>query len=422
MKGADKPAAMILGSGFPALGMVHSLTRRGVACWICCPERGPAARSRFVTYRRIPDPRLDQQGMVGTVAALAREIGGRPVLFATDDHFALAVAHHRAALETVSLPSIAPVDAVDLVANQAAFCSWGAIRGLSCPKTLPADQDAESITFPVVAKPHTKTLFRAMIRQMGIAEAEGFFRFRLLTDKKSWASFQRRHGKHLDHILVQEFIAGDSSDMYSIGIYADRTSQIKGTFVGRKLRGYPAMYGNTTLGQNDQVGDAVLDEVTRIVEELRYTGIAEFEYRRDAASGAFRLIEINPRPWSWIGATSESAADIPWIAYQDMTGEALAPVTVNESSGHLKYVVVISDLTNVLLRYRWDHPAWVMGLGRWRRSLKADRLVIAEFNRRDWPVAVFCFSNLVMNALRLVGGKLLKRTAGRDRDDLANAV
>jgi predicted ATP-grasp superfamily ATP-dependent carboligase len=193
--------------------------------------------------------------------------------------------------------------------------------------------------------------------------------------------------------------------MYSIGVYADRQSHITGMFVGRKLRGYPAQYGNTKLGQNDCVPHQVLAEVEGIVRELRYTGVAEFEYRRDSRTGEFRLIEVNPRCWSWIAVTAESPANIPWIAYRDMIGAPLEPATDNRSPGLLKYVTILSDMANVFVRYRWDHPAWVMSPRAWWRSLQAQRLVVAEFNRGDWPVALYSLWILARDGVRYVLGR-----------------
>ena len=40
-----------------------------------------------------------------------------------------------------------------------------------------------------------------------------------------------------------------------------------------------------------------------IVKDLNYSGIAEFEYKKDLSTGRYRLIEVNPRSWSWIGIT-----------------------------------------------------------------------------------------------------------------------
>ncbi|MEN8260808.1 MAG: hypothetical protein ABFS02_09525, partial [Pseudomonadota bacterium] len=214
---------------------------------------------------------------------------------------------------------------------------------------------------------------------------------------------------NLDHILAQEFIEGTTNDMYSIGVYADRKSCIKGLFVGRKLRGYPALYGDTKLGQNDSVPDNVLDEVTRIIRALPYTGIAEFEYKRDPTTGQFHLIEINPRCWSWISASTVSRADIPWIAFQDLTGANPGGVIENDSPGSIKYVHLMSDFTNVFIRYRRDYPAWLMGPRAWWKSLKAEKLVVAEFDQGDWPVAVSYLAWVLRNALTALLARLRKR-------------
>ncbi|HJS31986.1 MAG TPA: hypothetical protein VJ924_08330, partial [Alphaproteobacteria bacterium] len=164
-------------------------------------------------------------------------------------------------------------------------------------------------------------------------------------------------------------------------------------------RGYPAQYGNTKLGQNDCVPDHILAEIEKIVRDLRYRGIAEFEYRRVPSSGEFRLIEVNPRCWSWIGATAESPANIPWIAYRDMIEAPVEPAIDNRAPGDLKYVQIISDMSNVFIRYRWDHPEWVMNPRAWWKSLAARRLVVAEFNRGDWPIALCCLWLLVSNGI-----------------------
>src|SRR6056297_4184200 len=41
-------------------------------------------------------------------------------------------------------------------------------------------------------------------------------------------------------------------------------------------------------------------------------------FKRDADTGEFRLIEVNPRSWSWVGITAESGVSLPWLAYADL--------------------------------------------------------------------------------------------------------
>jgi predicted ATP-grasp superfamily ATP-dependent carboligase len=327
--------------------------------------------------------------MIDQLIALARRVEGKPILMPTDDHFAQVLARHRLELEEVAIPCVAPSEAVELLVDQQRFCEWGQANDISCPKAVPASDAPGSLPMPFVVKPANKSAFQVVARKLQRGKRPSHFRCRFIHSMEEWQVYTEEIGPNLDHILAQEFIEGTTSDMYSIGVYADRHSCIKGLFVGRKLRGFPALYGDTKLGQNDRVPDEVLDEVTHIVRALQYTGVAEFEYKREPGTGRFRLIEINPRCWSWIGASTVSRADISWIAFQDLTGANPDDAIENDAPGSIKYVQIISDFVNVFFRYRWDYPGWVMGPRAWWKSLEAEKLVIAEFNQGDWLVAVF---------------------------------
>lgn len=385
------------------------MSSKGVKCWICDSRRNLAGWSRYAHYWYIPDPRLDDRGMIDRLLALASKIGSRPILVPTDDHYAQVLARHRIELEETTIPCVAPSEVVELLVDQQRFCDWGQANEFSSPRAVPASEALDSLTLPFVAKPINKSSFHVTARMLQRGQQASDFRFRIIRSAEEWQVYKGEVGLNIDHILIQEFIEGTTNDMYSIGVYADRQSCIKGLFVGRKLRGYPALYGDTKLGQNDSVPNNVLDEVTRIIQALPYTGIAEFEYRQDPTTGQFRLIEINPRCWSWIVASTVSRADIPWIAFQDLTGANPGDVIENGSPGSIKYVQLISDFSNVFIRYRWDYPAWFMWPRAWWKSLKAEKLVIAEFNRGDWPIALSYLAWVLRNAATVLLNRLRKR-------------
>jgi len=392
----------IVGGLFPALGVVQSLGARGVDCWVCDPKRSIAAWSKYARYYQIPDPRKDTPGMISRLVALAQTLGNRPVIIPTNDHFAQALAHYRAKLEKVAIPCVAPEAVVDLIMDKRRFWEWASEHSLNCPSTIPAAAFTDTLKLPVVVKPVNKSSFATKAEKLAHGKKPEDLRFTLIRSAEGWDRFRQENSDVLKDLIVQEFVPGTTADMYSIGVYADAESTIKGLFVGRKIRGYPAMYGNTKAGQNDAVPDHVLSEVSKIIGLLRYTGIAEFEYRREPDTDCFQLIEINPRCWSWIGITPATPVDIPWIAYQDLTGCELKPVYYNREPGTVKYVYLLSDLTSVLLRYRWDHPAWVMSPRKWWRSLSARTLVVAEYNQRDWPIVVWSVFGLWASAFKLL--------------------
>jgi predicted ATP-grasp superfamily ATP-dependent carboligase len=235
----------------------------------------------------------------------------------------------------------------------------------------------------------------------------------LAEDRAAWLRFRDRLHDDLDQFVVQDFVRGTTAEMWSVGIYADQTSQVLATFAFKKIRGYPAQYGETKIGQNDEVPPALLDQLRRAVRAVGLQGIAEFEFRRDRVTGEFKLLDINPRAWTWIGITNASPADIPWVAYQDLCGVSQEPVSETRPPGSLKFVFLLSDFLSVIYRYRRDHPPWVMSPLRWWRGLKAERLVIVEFNRRDWQPGLFFAFFVLKSIAKRISGRLLMRSSSK---------
>ena len=107
-------------------------------------------------------------------------------------------------------------------------------------------------------------------------------RFALIRDAVEWEHYRQANSRLLPYILVQQYIRGTSASKFSVGIYANRKSEVKGIFVGRRVRGFPALYGDASLIESSWVPDSVLAEVADIVQRLGYAGIAEFEFNQDA--------------------------------------------------------------------------------------------------------------------------------------------
>jgi predicted ATP-grasp superfamily ATP-dependent carboligase len=328
--------------------------------------------------------------MVERVAELSAKLDRIPVLIPTEDQYAQVIARHRPQIDEFATACVAGSEVVDTLIDKQRFSDWARNHSVRHPISIAAieyEPDRE-LGFPVVAKP------RFPFHQISECDLPYELRCVVLNDVQAWNGFQRRYQRYLPHLLVQEFVHGTAADMISIGLYADRDSDIRGLFVGRKIRGHPPLFGDTRAGQNDVVPNSVLREVSRVVNELGYTGLAEFEYKVDKNIGEHFLIEINPRSWSWIGITLDTPADIPWIAYQDLTGGAPPKTWHNKDPGSIKYARVMLDFLNVVVRYRWAYPSLAMSPLAWWRTLNADRLVMAEFGRGDWPLAFWSFLHL----------------------------
>lgn len=402
-----KHPVFVVGVGTDVLSLVRDFGSRGVECWACCSKRVPGTGSRFARYYYIADPTKDEDAMIDGLIELARKQVHPPVIVTGCDQHAQALARHRERLSEVALPCIAHSDAVETLIHKVRFSAWAEQHLTSHPRSVPATQfqAGDDIPFPVIAKPNHRGFSNSTKLELPTEDELHERRFTLITNEAQWNDFRAQQQRFLPYLLIQQYISGTSASKYSVCIYADHNSDIRAQFIGRRIRGYPALYGDATLVQSDSVPESVLAEVATMVKKLGYHGIAEAEYNKDAKTGEFHLLEMNPRCWGWIGITAVTCCDIPWIAYRDLTGQEIETFVQGPATGEVKMLYLIQDAANVFLRYRWHYPPWVQSVSSWRLSFQADKLVIWEFDRRDWRGTFSCFSFFVIKALRNIGRK-----------------
>ena len=83
----------------------------------------------------------------------------------------------------------------------------------------------------------------------------------------------------------------------------------------------PAQRGNGVFGiSNRHVRPELLEQTHRLLRAMQFTGIAEVEYKWDAAARTCKLIEINPRPWDQHMLGRTCGVDLIHLAYCDHAG------------------------------------------------------------------------------------------------------
>ena len=386
---AARDAAFVFNCSHNGLSIIRELGRRGVREIRALDSvRSLGTYSRYAVYDRCPDPLTDESAFVGHLLRLARGRADRPVLFPTNDQWAQAVAHHKEALSRHYHVWVADGPVVDLLIHKPRFYEWAMARGHPVPQSW-TDAQADAIPadrYPIAAKPAFRVASSDSKEQAVRAAERHGERLAVLEDRAQLEAYRRAHAGERGGYILQEYVRGLSDCMYTVGVYANRDHEVKGVFTGRKVRGFPPDVGDCMVGQVEKVDAELVDLSKRMCRELRYTGLAEFEFKRDAVSGRYFLIEINPRSWSWIGITPACGVSLPWMAYCDMTG--CAPVAYAESDrpdGSVRFARVRDDRTNCLARNRRaGYPQWHMTRSQWRDSLACEHLVDAEFARDDW--------------------------------------
>ncbi|MFC3959088.1 hypothetical protein [Halovivax cerinus] len=422
--------AIVCNCAYNGLSIIQELGRHGVDVHALDSFRNIGTTSKYATFHKCPNPTTDEEAFIEYLEELCTEFDDKPVLIPANDHWASAIAANKNTLSEHYRPCVADGETVDLLLNKRDFGDWAAERTYPVPRTWDGTsvQNVSDDAFPLAAKPGDARyapdmMFRSKLvsfvnwltgsntDESSVDDEElrektklyEKFRLEVFESKSELDDFLDSYPILAEEFAFQEYVRGMSDSMYTVGVYAN-DGVVKGVFTGRKVRGYPPDIGDCKVGQAESVPEQLIDEAKSICDELSYTGIAEFEYKRDVETGEYYLIEVNPRSWSWIGITPACDVSLPWMAYRDLSGRD--PVSYSESSvpdGSVKWVKATEDLLNVFLYYRWAYPEWAGGIRKWKRSIDSEHVVFAEGSIRD-PLPVLYAIILIVR--RLVNSSL----------------
>lgn len=388
----DLPAAIVFNCHYNGLSIIQELGTHGVPCIAMDCDRSIGTFSRYARYVRSPDPAKDQSGFVDFLHDFCAGMPQRPVLFPTNDEWAVAVSQGSGRLRSVAQLCVADWPAVRAVIEKDRFYELGLSRGYPTPRTWNVTELAELApgNYPLVAKPRFRRNASDTDWTHSQKEMERL-RLTVLHTEEELSRFLSAERAHVSNLVFQEFVPGASDSMYTIGVYADQDHVIRGIFTGKKVRGYPADIGDCIVGEVHGMPEELERTTATIVRDLGLAGILEFEYKYHRDAARFVLIEVNPRSWSWIGITPACGVSLPLIAYGDL---AVRPANTESRpsaslrDGEVRYYKVLPDFINCTVRYRRNFPSWRRTPFTWMRELLGvRRVVVAELNARDYPIA-----------------------------------
>ncbi|KFF96548.1 hypothetical protein IQ62_35735 [Streptomyces scabiei] len=301
------------------LGAVRSLGRAGVEVHLVADCAGsPVGSSRFIHATHSP-PRLGAS--LDEFAAVLRRVAarvGRPaVLVPLDDASAVATGLLREELTDGYLLPAGPAALAEQVADKAELAALCGRLDLAHPATTvpagPAEAAAAAreLGLPVVAKWSRPWLLPADtgLRSTVVVRSAG-----------EAAALYRRSEQAGSRLLLQAFLPpGLDHDWFFHG-YADRAGVVRCGGPGRKLAAWPRGAGLTTVGRwtpNPEV--QALAE--RLTGALGYRGVFDLDFRREGRTGAYHLLDFNPRPGAQFRLFTDTAdIDVVRALHLDLTG------------------------------------------------------------------------------------------------------
>lgn len=373
---------LVCGTHFNGLGVIRAFGEVGIPVYAIDTVRGFGSLSRYAKFWKCPDPSTSERKFIDFLIERSKQFEHRPLLFPTMDSWATAASKHKTALLRHFHVMTADWEIIRLVIKKDEFFRWAQQRKYPVPKTYLNLDEINKDAFPIVAKPAFRYISSNSKCNKYISEMSNRLRLTDLNTIEDFNEFCGQYGELLPHFIFQEKVMGMANRMYSVGIYADKNSELLAIFTGRKVRGLPPDIGDCLVGQSEPLPELV--ELTRkLVRDLRYTGVAEVEFKKDARTEEYKLIEINPRSWSWIGITPACGVNIPLIAYNDVILEQKCFSQSQCNAGEVKWIRLVDDLMACM---RWNRklgfPEEALKFGTWFNSLKGRR-IIAEFDRSD---------------------------------------
>ncbi len=308
--------ALVMNTHITGLAVARSLGRAGVPVLGLDKERGGAGQhSRFLDgLGLVPGPEVDDgAALADHLAALGPAFPDRPVLFATNDDWVLALARHRDRLEQHYRFPFAAYDVVRRALGKSALYRACAALGVAAPRTwylddaAPADVAAQ-VPYPCVLKPDdSRGFYDAFRAKVFVVGTPGEFLARVAEAAAAGLT-----------LVAQEWVETGPGGFWSVASYLSPDGTARGVFTGRKLEQWPAGFGTSCLADarwDSQIAAAGV----AVLRELGYHGISEIEFVQDA-TGRHLLLDVNTRPWKWVGLPVAAGVDLPLLAYRDAVG------------------------------------------------------------------------------------------------------
>jgi D-aspartate ligase len=320
-------------------------------------------------------------------------------MYGSDD--ALQLLHaHRERLQRYFLFLLSDREVGTALTAKDAFARLAQDRELLLPREL-SWQTLAQADYEVLVKPRVKIDWHASALCERLFNGDGKARV-FASGREAYEHPVVRH--YHDQLVFQEYIPGDDTCLWSYHGMADENGQVMVSFVGRKIRTYPA--GNGESAFIELAEDRGLECVGReVAAKLPLKGVFKMDFKRDPRDGRWLLLEINARftLWNYLGAAN--GVNLMRAAY-DYLVDGVAPEPQVPSFGY-RWLALELDFK----AYRELAGRGELRLGQWLCSLIDSHNLYNVFSWRDpLPWLSFWFARFTRK-----GSRAAERVVGRVR-------
>jgi len=242
-----------------------------------------------------------------------------PVSFAA----VMQVSRIRAELEKYMHLVLADAAALEIAGNKDRTIQYAERIGINVPRTWYPQTEAEvtaiarEVSYPAVIKGSEESGF---VRYANAPE-ELAEKYRVIADYSP---------------VIQEYITGEGYGFFALY----NQGKARAIFMHRRIREYPVTGGPSAVAES-VYDPALRDAGLALLDSLKWHGVAMVEFKKDATTGRFVLMEINPKFWGSLGLSIEAGVDFPTLTCRMALDGDIEPVFEYKTG----------------VKYRWLLPA-----------------------------------------------------------------
>lgn len=302
-----------------SLALIRDLADAGARVVVCEREALSSDALGFHSARVDRAVSLPDDGYTDGIFELCREIYDldleKPTLFCVGAKTLAAVSEDSERFAEVANFLIPSKEQLDLFNDKFAVSALAKRLSVKVPVSFEredgesVDAFASRVSLPAVVKPICGEKFGLSAKQRYIIAR---------SPKELVDAYLHFEGITNEAPVVQEYISGRGVGCSVLA----RDGEILASICHERVREYPVSGGPSSCSRVI-FDDSLLRDVSVMVKETSYSGVAMFEFKR-SPDGAHCLLEVNPRIWGTFPLTRASGSDFSRLWLFAARGETLA--------------------------------------------------------------------------------------------------
>lgn len=326
-----KNKAVLLGSNyFIALSILRSLGPFNVHCVALDHKKKDsyAFLSKYVSEAYVtPHYKNSPQAFLTYLIEFSKNQSEKPVLFPCADNYVEFIDQHLDVLQNYYLIPQTQQGLYTEVMNKDTLFDLAIKHGMRVPETYRSNEEnllqktEKNIGYPCIVKPVDSPAFTKVFRVKS---------FMVNSGPELLSALNKAKDQKLE-VIIQRIIPGFDDHMYTYDAYMDQNSEVTHWVTCNKFRQYPINFGASSFTIQKYVPE-LHTLGAPFFKALGYKGFAEIEFKKDAKTGEFYLIEINVRTTTLNSMLAKAGVNFPYVQYCDLTGSPLTPYAVTQDT------------------------------------------------------------------------------------------